>query len=290
MNNDLTTANDANIQSRIFTVRGLQVMLDRDLAQLYGVETRVLKQAVKRNIERFPEDFMFELSDIEIDFMVSQSVIPSKKHFGGAKPFVFTEQGVANLSAILTSKAAIQINIKIMRAFVQMRRFIAQNALIFQKFDQIEQKLLKHDDNFDKIFKAIESRDITPKQGIFFDSQIFDAYVFASELIKSAKKSIILIDNYIDESVLLLLSKRAAGCSAVICTKNITKSLELDLAKHNAQYPKIELKKFDLSHDRFLLIDDEVYHIGASLKDLGKKWFAFSKMDKSSLDILGRLA
>lgn len=264
-------------------------MLDRDLAALYGVETKVFNQAVKRNIARFPERFRFQLTEDEFQNLRSQFVTSSEHGGRRYMPYAFTEQGVSMLSAVLNSVTAIETSIKIIDSFVSMRRFIAHNALIFQKFDQIEQKLLKHDDNFDKIFKAIESKDIPPKQGIFFDSQIFDAYVFASELIKSAKKSIILIDNYIDESVLLLLSKRATGCSAVIYTKSITKSLELDLAKHNAQYPKIELKKLDLSHDRFLLIDDDVYHIGASLKDLGKKWFAFSKMDKSSLDIVEKL-
>ncbi len=286
---ELITTNDQNIQSRIFTLRGLQVMLDSDLAQLYGVETKVFNQAVKRNIERFPERFRFQLSEDEFQNLRSQFVTSSEH--GGRRylPYAFTEQGVSMLSAVLNSPTAIDTSIKIIDSFVNMRKFIAQNALIFQKFDQIEQKLLRHDDNFEKIFKAIESKDAAPRQGIFFDGQIFDAYIFASELIKSAKKSIILIDNYIDESVLLLLSKRAADCTTTVYTKNITKALELDLAKHNAQYPKIEIKKFDLSHDRFLLIDDEVYHIGASLKDLGKKWFAFSRMDRGSLDILGKL-
>ena len=207
---ELITTNDQNIQSRIFTLRGLQVMLDSDLAQLYGVETKVFNQAVKRNIERFPERFRFQLSEDEFQNLRSQFVTSSEH--GGRRylPYAFTEQGVSMLSAVLHSPTAIDTSIKIIDSFVNMRKFIAQNALIFQKFDQIEQKLLRHDDNFEKIFKAIESKDAAQRQGIFFDGQIFDAYIFASELIKSAKKSIILIDNYIDESVLLLLSKRAA--------------------------------------------------------------------------------
>lgn len=286
--NNLITDNHP-IQNKIYSIRGLQVMIDRDLAELYGVETRVLKQAVKRNRERFPSDFMFEATDEDIDFMVSQSVIPSRQHLGGAKPFLFTEHGVANLSSVLTGKIAVEINIKIVRAFVDMRKFISSNLSIFDRFERIEQRLSVHDENFNKIFDAIEDKSIKPKQGIFYDGQIFDAYVFVSELIKSAKSSIVLFDNYVDESVLMLLSKRVSTCQVTIYTKTISKQLELDLRKHNAQYPHAEIKKFDLSHDRFLLIDDEVYHIGASLKDLGKKWFAFSKMDKESFEIMEML-
>ncbi|MDP1784405.1 MAG: ORF6N domain-containing protein [Sulfuricurvum sp.] len=291
---ELTTSIDETIKTKIYTIRGLQVMLDRNLAELYEVETRALKQAVKRNIDRFPNDFMIELSDIEIDFMVSQSVIPSKQYLGGAKPFAFTEQGVSMLSSVLTSKIALNIHIEIMRAFVQMRQVIASNSELFSKIEQIEKRQisyeLKSDEKFEKIFSAIEDKSVKPKQGIFYDGQVYDAYIFVSDLIKSANESIVVIDNYIDDTVLTLLSKRELKVKVTIYTKNITKQLELDLQKHNAQYPNIELKKFDSSHDRFLLIDSkEVYHIGASLKDLGKKWFAFSKFDVGALDILGRL-
>ena len=292
--NELTTSIDDSIKTKIYTIRGLQVMLDRDLAELYEVETRALKQAVKRNIDRFPNDFMIELTDIEINFMVSQSVIPSKQYLGGAKPFAFTEQGVSMLSSVLTSKMALNIHIEIMRAFVKMRQVIASNSELFSKIEQIEKRQItyeiKSDERFEKIFSAIEDKSIKPKQGIFYDGQMYDAYIFVSDLIKSADESIVLIDNYVDDTVLTLLSKREAKVKATIYTKNITKQLELDLQKHNAQYSNIELKKFDSSHDRFLIIDGkEVYHIGASLKDLGKKWFAFSKFDVGALDILGRL-
>jgi len=292
--NEVTPSIDDSIKNKIYTIRGLQVMLDRDLAELYGVETRGLKQAVKRNVDRFPNDFMIELTDIEIDFMVSQSVIPSKQHLGGAKPFAFTEQGVSMLSSVLTSKIALNIHIEIMRAFVKMRQLIASNSELFSKIEQIEKRQItyeiKSDERFEKIFSAIEDKSIKPKQGIFYDGQVYDAYLFVSDLIKSAKESIILIDNYIDESVLTLLSKREPKVKATIYTKNITKQLELDIQKYNAQYPNIELKKFDSSHDRFLLIDEkEVYHIGASLKDLGKKWFAFSKFDVGLLNIVEKL-
>ena len=280
---------EQNIQKKIFTLRGHQVMLDRDLAELYQVETRALKQAVKRNIERFPEDFMFELTEDEINLMVSQNVIPSKKYLGGAKPYAFTEQGVSMLSSVLKSKVAINVNIAIFRAFAKMRKFLLANAVIFQKFNHIEQKLLQHDENFEKVFKAIESKDIKPKQGIFYDGQIFDAYVFVSDLIKSAIKSIVLIDNYIDETILTLFSKNQK-IDVTIFTKKISEQLKLDLKKYNEQYKPIAIKQFSSAHDRFLIIDDkEVYHFGASLKDLGKKWFAFSKFDMKAITILNKL-
>jgi len=277
------------IENRIFTIRGVQVILDRGLAQLYRVETRVLKQAVKRNLLRFPVDFMFELSNEEIEALASQSVIPSKKHLGGAIPFVFTEQGVSMLSSVLTSETAIEVNIIMMRAFVQTRRFLFQNAGIFQRLDTLERRQIATDTKLEMVLDAIEESSVKPKQCIFYDGQIFDAYVFVSALIKSAKKSIILIDNDVDESVLTMVDKRTEGCCAVIYTKSVSKQLALDLEKHNAQYPAIAIKTLADAHDRFLVLDDEVYHIGASLKDLGKKWFAFSKLEKKSFEVLKKL-
>jgi hypothetical protein len=272
---------EENIQNKIYTIRGIQVMLDRDLAKLYNVETRVLKQAVKRNIERFPKDFMFELTDKEIDFMVSQSVIPSKQHLGGSKPFVFTEEGVSMLSSVLKSKIAVEINIAIFRAFAKMRRFLLSNASIFQRLDNIEYKLLKYDENFDKIFKAIESKNIKPIQGIFYDGQIYDAYVFINDLLKSAKKEVVLIDNYIDDTVLTLFSKYPKlKYIIIINNKNLSKQLKLDIGKYNSQYKNLTIKTSNKFHDRFLIIDNqEAYHMGASLKDLGKKVFGFNKID-----------
>ena len=290
MSHEVSIINSNEIQSRILTIRGLQVMMDRDLSELYEVETRALKQAVKRNSDRFPDDFMFVLTDSEIELLVSQSVIPSKRQLGGAKPFAFTEQGVASLSSVLTSARAVEINIHIMRAFVNMRKFITNNAVIFQRLDNIEQKQIITDTKVDKVFAALEAGEVKPKQGIFFDGQIFDAYVFVANLIKSANKSIVLIDNYVDETVLTLLSKREKNCKATIYTKTISKQLQLDLKKHNQQYPVIEIKTFTNAHDRFLILDNQdIYHFGASLKDLGKKWFAFSKFDKGALAVLGRL-
>ena len=224
MSHEVSIINSNELQSKIFTIRGLQVMMDRDLAELYQVETRALKQAVRRNSNRFPDDFMFTLSDLDVDSLVSQSVIPSKKQLGGAKPFVFTEQGVAALSSVLTSDRAIEVNIHIVRAFVQMRKLIANNGAIFQRLDSIEHKQYLTDTKLDKVFEAIEAKEIKPEQGIFFDGQVFDAYVFVSNLIKSTRKSIVLIDNYkvnsegregalgyVDESALTLLAKFDQG-------------------------------------------------------------------------------
>ncbi len=276
------------IKDKIHNIRNQQVILDRDLAKLYGVETRVLKQAVNRNKKRFPFDFMFILTKNEIEIMVSQNVIPSKQHLGGSLPFAFTEQGVANLSNILNSDKAIEINIQIMRAFVQMRKFISKNVELFQRIDRTEQKLLEYDNKFKEVFNALETK--PPGKGIFFNGQVFDAYTFVSDIVRSAKKSIILVDNYIDDTILTLFSKRNKGVKVTIYTKQITKQIKLDLNKYNSQYQKIEIKEFKDAHDRFLIIDGEdIFHIGASLKDLGKKWFAFSKFKPESFNIMEKL-
>lgn len=281
-----------NVESLIRVIRGQQVMLDRDLAELYGVETRRLNEQVKRNIERFPEDFMFQLTSNEFDNLKSQIAISS---WGGVRklPYAFTEQGVAMLSGVLKSSTAVEANIRIMRAFVSMRHFMVNNAAIFQRLETIEfnqlesnkvqAKILAHqevqDHRIDEIFRRLNEGMYKPKQGIFFDNQIYDAYSFVSELVKSAKQRIILIDNYVDETVLTLLDKRGENVSATIYTQQVSRQFRLDVDRHNSQYPPIEVDVFRRSHDRFLCIDDTVYHVGASIKDLGKKWFAFSKME-----------
>jgi hypothetical protein len=280
----------SGIDEKILTIRGVQVMLDRDLAELYETETRTLKQSVKRNIDRFPEDFMFELDDEDISLLVSQSVIPSKKYLGGAVPFVFTEQGVSMLSSILRTPLAVEMSIKVMRAFVEIRRFMLSNADMFRRIDSLELRQLQTDQKVGAVLDAIGSQDLEPKQGVFFDGQIFDAYSFVSKLIRKAQTSIVLIDNYVDDSVLTMFSKRKKGVSAKIYCKRITKQLRLDLEKHNEQYPAVEIIPFDAAHDRFLILDETVvYHIGASFKDLGKKWFAFSKIEKDALKVIDQL-
>ncbi len=261
-------------------------MIDRDLAQLYGVETRALNQAVKRNIDRFPEDFRFQLTKEECS--KSQIVILNAGRGQNIKklPYAFTEQGVAMLSSVLRSPTAVAVNIQIMRAFVSMRRFAASNAEIFQRLSTMEyhqlemqQHLQETDKRMEEVFRRLDEGKETPKQGVFYDGQVYDAYTFVSDLIKSAKSRIILIDNYVDDTVLTLLDKRQPGVSACIYTQQISRQFRLDLDRHNAQYAPIEVETFRLSHDRFLCIDDDVYHIGASIKDLGKKWFGFSKME-----------
>ena len=294
-----------DIKNSIHTIRNVQVMLDSDLAELYEVETKVLNQAVKRNLERFPSNFMFQLSQSELDNLRSQFVVSSTKdlrsqivtlkegrgHHRKYIPYAFTEQGVAMLSGVLKSKIAVKISIQIINSFIAMRKFISANADIFHRLDRVEIKQIEHDKKFDKIFDTMQSKNIILEKGIFFEGQIFDSYKFISDLIRTAEKSIVLIDNYIDDSVLMLLNKRGKEVSAKIFTKEITAQLSLDLRKYNKQYPEIEIKEFKQSHDRFIILDNKiVYHLGASLKDLGKKWFAFSKFDKEAFLLLERLA
>ncbi|MBI5073071.1 ORF6N domain-containing protein [Candidatus Woesearchaeota archaeon] len=304
MENNQLTLNTDKIKNKIYTLRGMRVMLDSDLAELYNVETKELNQAVKRNSVRFPDEFMFQISIQEFDNLRSQFVTSSanglrsqfvtlktrRGHHRKYLPYAFTEQGVAMLSGVLRSETAIKVSIQIMNAFVAMRRFISSNARIFQRLDVVEIKQIEQDKKFEEIFDALQSRDIKPEKGIFFDGQIFDSYTFVSNIMRTAHTSIILIDNYIDDSVLTLLSKRNKNVAVALFTKEISKQLSLDVAKYNLQYPFVEVKEFTHSHDRFLIIDNkEVYHFGASLKDLGKKWFAFSKFDKEAFKLLDKL-
>ncbi len=313
--NELITNN--GIAGKIYLIRGMQVMLDSDLAELYRVETKILNRAVSRNLERFPEEFRYRLTKEEFENLrfqngtsnhVSQSVTPhgsenlrsqnatsSGKH-GGRRylPYAFTEQGVAMLSAVLRSETAVKVSVQIMKAFVTLRHFVQGNALLIKEINQIKTEQvslrIETDRKFEQVFNALEAGKEPPKQGVFFDGQIFDAYSFVSKLIRKAKTSIVLIDNYVDDSVLTLLTKRRKNVFAQIYCKRISKQLRLDLEKHNAQYPPIELLPFDAAHDRFLILDDtSVYHIGASLKDLGKKWFAFSKIEKDALKVIEKL-
>lgn len=274
------------IESLIMSVRGNQIMIDRDLAELYGVETKRLNEAVKRNIERFPERFRFQLTKGEMKELVTNCDRFNRLKHSPVCPYAFTEQGVAMLSTVLRSETAIRVSIRIMDAFVAMRHFMTTNAEVFQRLSTMEYhqlEMLRHqkeaDRRIDEVFRRLDAGSAKPKQGVFYNGQVYDAYAFVSDLIKSAKNGIILIDNYVDETVLTLLDKRMTGVSATIYTQQISRQLQLDINRHNAQYAAIEVETFRLSHDRFLCIDDAVYHIGASIKDLGKKWFGFSKME-----------
>jgi len=298
--NELMAIDD--IQNRIYTIRGVQVMLDADLAVCYGVEVRRLNEQVKRNRERFPESFCFQITDDEVDILKSQfatSRVPSNlkpqfatSSWGGrrTRPYAFTEQGVAMLSAVLRSETAVKMSIQIIDAFVKMRHFMLANAQVLQRLDGLDVWRLETDKKMEKVLSALESGEIQPKQGIFYDGQVFDAYIFVSDLFRSAKKSIIIIDNYLDDSVLKLLTKRKKGVKVLLLTKNPSRVLVQDVKKLNQQYPPVEIRDFRNAHDRFIIIDDkDLYQFGASLKDLGKKWFAFSKMDIGAVDMLAKL-
>lgn len=282
------------IESRIFTIRDSQVMVDRDLAEMYCVETKRLNEQVRRNVERFPISFRFQLTNIEKDELVANCDRFENLKHSSSLPYVFTEQGVAMLSAVLRSKVAIQVSIQIMSAFAEMRKFLINNVGIFLRLENIEKRqfLFQSDTEkkFELIFNALQNNNSDPLQGIFFDGQVFDAYKLIADIIRKAKTSIVLIDNYVDDTVLSLFIKRKKGVSLIIYTKTISRQLALDLDKHNSQYESIIIKEFKDAHDRFLILDNKtVYHIGASLKDLGKKWFAFSKMETTALNMLNRL-
>lgn len=231
----------------------------------------------------------------EFENWKSQIVTSNREKMGLRKlPYVFTEQGVAMLAGVLRSDKAIKMSIQIISAFVSMRRFIINNAQLFQKIDTVEKRQIKlemeTDKKFDEVFNAMQSKELEPKQGIFFEGQVFDAYKFISTLIRKAEKSIILIDNYIDETILDLFTKKKKNVKVTILTTKTAKAHSLDIKKFNEQYPTLEVKEFSFSHDRFLIIDGkDVYHFGASLKDLGKKWFAFSKFDKNAIELLRKL-
>lgn len=278
------------IQKKIQFIRNMQVMIDSDIAELFEESTKRLNQQMKRNIDRFPQEFCFQLTNNEKEEVVANCDHLQKLKFSPNSPYAFTEQGVAMLSAVIRSETAVKMSIQIMKAFVKMRHFFIENAQIFSRIERVERKQIETDSKLEQIFSAIESRQIKPKQGIFFDGQIFDAYKLLINIVKDAEKSIFIIDNYIDESILTLLTKRKPKVDVKIFTKNITQQMKLDIEKYNKQYPKAELIKLNKAHDRFIVIDNkEVYHLGASLKDLGRKWFAFTKMENDSLALIKQL-
>jgi hypothetical protein len=284
-----TEMNRLPIQTRIFTLRGQHVILDRDIAELYGVATKVLNQAVKRNASRFPSDFAFHISKEEVkELVTSCDRLKSLKH-SSAPPVVFTELGVTMIASVLNSTEAVRISIEIVRVFVALKNHFKNGDVLLSRMSNIEQVLLEHATSIKTLSSLYEDIHQT-KHGIFFNDQIFDAYVFVCELIQRASTSIILIDNYVDETTLLQLSKRKDGVKATIYTEKISTQLQLDLSKHQAQYAAIDVKIKKHIHDRFLIIDNkELYHIGASLKDLGKKWFAFSRIDSILQEIANKI-
>lgn len=291
MKDNLTIIDDISIKDKIFVIRNTQVMIDKDLAELFGTTTKAFNQAVNRNIDRFPSDFRFQLNETEKNELVTNcDRFKTLKH-STSNPYAFTEQGVSMLSAILRSDIAVETSIKIIREFVTMRKFISQNNYLFQRMDILEEKQKNTDQKVDEILNAIESKNTTVKQGVFFEGQFFDAYIFISDILKQAKKSIVLIDNYIDEKTLLhLASKTNKDIRISIITKSISKELKLDIEKYNKQNNNLSIYEYKNSHDRFLILDNKIiYHLGASIKDLGNKWFAFSKLEDDNFELLKRI-
>ncbi len=283
---NLVMVDGKEIRNMIYTIRGRQVMIDRDLAYLYNVETKVLNQAVKRNLNRFPEHFRFQLTEEEYENLRSQFVTSSEDNAHGGRrymPYVFTEQGIAMLSAVLKSDVAVEVSIKIMNSFVEMRRFLISNQELFSRLDRIELKQLETDKKLEEVFNYLATN-TEVKQNIFFDGQIYDAFSFIVGLVQKANKEIILIDNYVDVNTLNILCKKNKSVDAVIITAGKGSLSTKDITKFNAQYPKLTVKTTTDFHDRFLIIDKaEVYHIGASIKDAGKKSFGITKIEDKDL-------
>ena len=284
------------VEQKIFSIRGIQVMLDSDLAQLFEVETKVFNQAVKRNSNRFPSNFRFQLTKEEYNLLRSQFVTLKQAQGQHRKylPFAFTEQGVAMLTGIIKSDIAVDMSIKIMNAFVELRKLINSSLFFQYRIDAIEVLQLTYEKEnelkFDQIFNALSNKDYNDKEKIFYDGQIYDAYSFFIDIIKKANSEIILIDNYMDISVLDMLSKKKQNVNIKIITHSKSNINETDIKKFNQQYPPLKISYSNKIHDRFIIIDQtELYHIGASLKDLGKKWFAFSRMDSLAADLLKKL-
>lgn len=271
------------IKQKIYLIRGKQVILDSDIAKEYEVETKKLNQAVKRNIKRFPKEFCFQVNENEIKNLRSQIVTSSlnKNNYGGRRylPYAFTEQGEAMLSAVLHSDKAIDVSIRIMNAFIEMRKILTTNQQTIERLTILEYKQLENENNFNKIFELLENKE-NIKQKIFFEGQIWDAYSLIIKLIKKAQEKILIIDNYIDDSILDMLSKKKKNVEAIILTSSHSNISKLDIQKFNNEYPVLKLSKINKFHDRFIIIDNkELYHCGASLKDLGKKCFAINKIE-----------
>ena len=279
---------EIKIENLIYEIRGKQVMLDSDVARLFGYETKYLNRQVNRNKERFPETYCFRLSFDEYKNLRCQNVTSSLEDgYGGRRylPYVFTEYGITMLAGILKSELAVKASLKIVDAFITMRRFINENKDIFKRITTVEYKMLEYDENFEKIFTALEPKKLA-KQKIFFNGEIYDSYSLIIDLIKEAREKIIIIDNYIDKSILdmLVYKKETVSIELITSSHYLTK---LDINKFNKQYPNLQIKYSNVFHDRFLIIDNTLYHLGASLKDLGKKCFAINKIE--NLDSFNRV-
>ena len=292
-------SNSDVIRSRIFTIRGVQVMLAPDLADLYKVETRVFNQSVKRNIKRFPENFRFQLTKEELNEVITNCDNPDRLRFSPQAPFAFTEQGIAMLSGVLNSEVAVQVSIRIMNTFVVMRRTLASIAPLLSRIEATERRQLKLEDaqvenegRFKLILDAMHDKKFPP-QKVFFDGQVYDAFEQMKKFVRMAKKELIIIDPYFADSVLSLIAQKRKDVEVVVIKNSRNKLLhDVDVAQFNAQYANsLTVKVSDKFHDRFLIIDKTtLIHVGASLNHLGKKCFAFSSLDKSNIpDILAKI-
>ena len=279
-----------DIKNLIYTIRGKQVMLDSDVANIYHCETKYVNRVVKRNIERFPEEFCFQLDENEFEVLRCQFVTLNENGRGQHRkylPYVFTEQGIAMLSALLKSDVAVSVSVNIMKAFIEMRKFLMLNGQVFERLTSVEHKLLEHDKKFDEVFNQLQLEE-NIKQRVFFEGQIYDAYSLIIDIIKKANKKILIIDNYIDDSVLKMLAKKKNNVEVVILTSDKSNINALDIKKFNKEYPLLKVAKTNKFHDRFIIIDNkEMYHLGASIKDLGKKCFGINKIEDK--EIIGKI-
>ena len=276
--NNLAIQNE-DIKNLIYTIRGKQVMIDNDVARLYHYETKRINETVKRNIERFPTEFCFQLSNSEYETLKSQFATSNTRGGKQKLPYVFTEKGIIMLSGLLKNEIAIEVSIRIVEAFVEMRKFISSNGQVFERLTNVEYKLLENDKKFDIIFDQLQHEE-NIKQRVFFDGQIWDSYSLIVDIIKKANKKILIIDNYIDDSILKMLAKKKSNTEVIILTSDKSNIETLDIKKFNKEYPILKVAKTNKFHDRFIVIDNkEMYHLGASIKDLGKKCFAINKIE-----------
>ena len=279
-----------DIKNLIYTIRGKQVMIDSDVANIYHCETKYVNRVVKRNVERFPEEFCFQLNENEFEILRCQFVTLNENGRGQHRkylPYVFTEQGIAMLSALLKSDVAVSVSVNIMKAFIEMRKFLMLNGQVFERLTSVEHKLLEHDKKFDEVFNQLQLEE-NIKQRIFFNGQIYDAYSIIIDIIKKANKKILIIDNYIDDSVLKMLTKKKDNVEVVILTSDKSNIQNIDIQKFNKEYPILKVAKTNKYHDRFIIIDNkEMYHLGASIKDLGKKCFGINKIE--DMQIIGKI-
>lgn len=272
-----------DIKNLIYTIKGKQVMLDSDVARLYHYETRRINETVKRNIERFPIEFCFQLTTKEYETLKSQFATSNIRGGKQKLPYVFTEKGILMLSGLLKNEVAIEVSIKIVETFVEMRKFLSSNGKLFERLTNVEYKLLEHDKKFDQVFDQLQHEE-NIKQRIFFEGQIYDAYSLIIDIIKKANKKILIIDNYIDDSVLKMLTKKNKNVEVIILTSEKSNIQKIDIQKFNKEYPILKIAKTNKFHDRFIVIDNkEMYHLGASIKDLGKKCFGINKIEDISI-------